>query len=136
MSVAVPTVGGVPQARTPSPFPDLALPAWVSSCSDDALRRTAAPGGFTRGAQYARAGAVLGLSTDADGALVGEVRGGGRRRYVAVVRPTTATRLGEQAGWSGSCSCPVAVDCKHAVAVVLTARRLVSPAAASPAPPA
>jgi superfamily II DNA or RNA helicase len=134
VSAAVPAVGDVPQARTARPFPDLAVPAWVSLCGDDGLRATAGSGSFTRGAQYARAGAVLSLSTDADGALVGEVRGSGRRRYVAVVRPTTAARSGP-AGWSGSCSCPVSVDCKHAVAIVLTARRPVSPAPAPPPPP-
>jgi superfamily II DNA or RNA helicase len=132
----VPTVGVVPQAETASPFPDLTVPAWVSLCGDDALRRAAGLGGFTRGAQYARAGAVLSLSTQADGALIGEVRGSGRRRYVAVVRPAAAARAGQPAGWSGSCSCPVSVDCKHGVAVVLTARRLTTPGAAPPAPPA
>ena len=135
MSAAVAKVGAVPQAYAASPFPDLAVPVWVSSCSDDALRRTSGSGGFTRGQQYARAGAVLSLGARADGALVGEVRGSGRSRYVAVVCQGTATP-GRPAGWSGSCNCPVQVDCKHAVAVVLAARRLVSPTAAPPVPPA
>ena len=119
----------MPQVRAVSPSPDVKVPPWVSGCDDSQLRRTAGPGGFARGTQYARSGAVLSLSVNPDGALLGTVRGSGRHRYAAVVRPVPA-RAGRPAGWSGTCSCPVQVDCKHSVAVLLTARRQV------PAPPA
>ena len=121
----------MPQVRAVSPSPDVKVPPWVSGCDDSQLRRTAGPGGFARGTQYARSGAVLSLSVNPDGALLGTVRGSGRHRYAAVVRPVPA-RAGRPAGWSGTCSCPVQVDCKHSVAVLLTARRHVP---APPAPP-
>ncbi|HWH28953.1 MAG TPA: hypothetical protein VNU26_08340 [Mycobacteriales bacterium] len=115
-----------------------ALPAWVSGCDAAALRRVAGAGACTRGTQYARSGKVLHVSVRPDDALVGEVLGSGRRRYSVVVRPVPA-RGARPAGWSGLCSCPVQVDCKHSVATVLAARRLApapSAPSAAPAPPA
>ncbi|WP_129668753.1 SNF2-related protein [Phytoactinopolyspora endophytica] len=76
---------------------------------------------YGRGLTYAREGAVSGIEWDRAGnALLGRVRGQGRKVYstVAFFEPSggASYRL-----MRGACTCPVGVDCKHVVALVLTA---------------
>nr|WP_283251309.1 DEAD/DEAH box helicase [Actinomyces sp. AC-20-1] len=72
-----------------------------------------------RGRRYADEGWVLSVSVSAGGdILMAQVRGSGRT-YQTMLH---VTGHGEQPIWSGSCSCPVRTDCKHTVALLLTAR--------------
>jgi superfamily II DNA or RNA helicase len=76
---------------------------------------------FSRGARYAQQGAVeQALWNRTADVLLGSVRGGGGDLYAATARFTpgrgSALRFA-----AGECSCPVGFDCKHIVALVLTA---------------
>jgi hypothetical protein len=116
-----------------APFFDGPPPPWVTALSDADLRRAVGAGAFARGSAYARRGAVLSLSTgDRGRLLLASVAGSSRRQYQTLV--THDPRGGRRRDWSGRCSCPVRVDCKHVVAVVLTARA--SSRAATPEAPA
>jgi hypothetical protein len=64
---------------------------------------------------YARAGRVIGLQTE-DGGQVLTVSGTACRPYRTQVAAT-------RSGWSGTCSCPVGVGCKHVAAVLVAARQ-------------
>jgi superfamily II DNA or RNA helicase len=88
---------------------------------------------FARGAQYALDGAVASVEWDwQDSALRGTVRGSGGNVYTTVAYFSLAGP-GPAGFTHGECSCPVRFDCKHAVALVLTAA--VGPAPASPPAP-
>ena len=64
---------------------------------------------------------MLSLSTGDEGRiLLATVSGSRRGGYQTMV--THQPRTGGNRQWSGRCSCPVQVDCKHVVAVLLTAR--------------
>jgi superfamily II DNA or RNA helicase len=94
-----------------------------------ALQRAAGAGSYARGAEYARQRAVLESSWEPEEtALRGLVRGGEGRVYSAAAffsltgGPRAEFELGE-------CSCPVGFNCKHVVALVLSALAPGSPAA-------
>ncbi|MGH3462899.1 MAG: SNF2-related protein [Kribbellaceae bacterium] len=77
-------------------------------------------GSYERGRAYARRGAVLNVMWDpAASTLHGKVVGHG------AIYQTSAIMNSDDGGpyqfEQGECSCPVAVDCKHVVALVLTA---------------
>ena len=109
------------------------LPSWVAGCSDQELRSRLGSGAFARGAAYARERAVMTLTLQEEGRqLYATVRGSGEHSYQTVVR-AHAFRSGARVDWSGHCSCPMQVDCKHVAAVLLTTRGWLSqtqPAAA------
>jgi hypothetical protein len=70
-----------------------------------------------RGTGCARAGRVTGLQTEGGGqVLTAAVRGTAHRPYRTEVAATCS-------GWSGTCSCPVGVDCKHVAAVLVAAQQ-------------
>ncbi|AXH97931.1 helicase SNF2 [Ornithinimicrobium avium] len=73
----------------------------------------------TRGEAYVAEGRVRTLVAALGGQqLLATVSGADRHLYQTIVR-----RAGtEGADWSGQCSCPVGLDCKHTVATVLAAR--------------
>jgi superfamily II DNA or RNA helicase len=85
------------------------------------LRRAIGGGSYVRGAEYARQQAVLHATWDPqDTALRGTVRGQGGSVYHTAAffsltdgRPVTFAM--------GECSCPVEFNCKHVVALVLSA---------------
>jgi superfamily II DNA or RNA helicase len=109
-------------------------PSWVSAWSDDDLRERFTPGTFERGRVYARAGAVRTVHAGGEGnVLLAQVDGNRRQPYQTLVTGPSA----RQSGIGGRCSCPMAVDCKHVVAVLLTARDRSAAIAApfGPAPP-
>ena len=85
------------------------------------LVRAVGGGSYEAGAQYARQRAVLRIAWDPeDNALRGMVRGHGSNVYQAAAFFSLAD--GRPAEFElGECSCPVAVDCKHVVALVLSA---------------
>ena len=85
------------------------------------LRRAIGGGSFVRGTEYARQQAVLHVAWDRDGsALRGTVQGQGGHVYRTAAFLTLAP--GRPAKFDmGECSCPVAFNCKHVVALVMTA---------------
>lgn len=88
---------------------------------ETAMRQVVDDGTLARGMAYAGQGAVLEFRwLDGDARLVGSVRGSGRHIYVTGAT-IDRTRSGAVVGVRGNCSCPMAVDCKHVVALVLTA---------------
>jgi len=103
---------------------------WVDAIDTAALRSAVDPGTLARGRDYARRGRVRRLER-LPGELRAEVVGSGH------VYRTHVAPLGDRArrpGFIGTCSCPVGEDCKHAVAVLLTAQTGVGgSAAAAPA---
>ena len=108
-------------------------PAWVAACTDRVLLARLGSGAHTRGAAYAQQRAVLTLSSDGE-VLSATVRGSGRKVYQTVVREQRSRAGGPD--FTGSCSCPMDVDCKHVAAVLITARTQIARPAPSPAPPA
>src|SRR5215472_406377 len=97
----------------------------------DSLQARVDHGSFMRGVRYAGQGAVAQLRWEPSrSALHGQVRGstGGFYTTIAYLSPGSRTRLRFS---RGVCSCPVAADCKHVVALVLTAA---APASPSPEP--
>jgi superfamily II DNA or RNA helicase len=99
-----------------------ALPAWIAHLDDGALVGRFGVPTFERGSAYWRSGSVQSITTGDSGAMVlATVRGSGRSEY-----QTLLTRHADGSAWGSRCSCPMGSDCKHVVAVVLTARELAS----------
>ncbi|MBB4906411.1 DEAD/DEAH box helicase [Actinophytocola algeriensis] len=95
--------------------------ALLSGVDISGLEEAAGRSSYARGVKYARDRAVLSLWWDEDACAVrGRVRGSWGETY-----DTTAyfsSRRGPALAFAeGECSCPVGMDCKHAVALVLTA---------------
>ena len=98
------------------------------------LRYAVGGAAYERGVVYARQGAVGEVWWDESARLLsGFVRGSAGRSYSAQAGFVTAAS-GRLEFKSGQCSCPMVMNCKHTVALVLAARgkqaRLTSPAAA------
>ena len=95
-------------------------------------------GSLARGLQYARAsGRVRVVSLDNDGTvgrlfISGTVRGSSKHPYATEVLVNYDAASGTAFHVSGECSCPVEFDCKHAVALLVTA---LSDALSEPPPP-
>ncbi|HWG13074.1 MAG TPA: DEAD/DEAH box helicase [Streptosporangiaceae bacterium] len=85
------------------------------------LRRAIGGGSYVRGTEYARQRAVLHVAWDpGDSALRGTVQGQGGHVYRTAAFLTLPA--GQPAKFDmGECSCPVAFNCKHVVALVMTA---------------
>jgi superfamily II DNA or RNA helicase len=93
------------------------IPSWVYDWSDERLRARFAHGTFARGLGYATLHAVRIVKAGGDPSiLLAQVAGSERTPYQTVVTSPGRFRV------QGRCSCPVASDCKHVVATVLTAR--------------
>ncbi len=96
------------------------------------LRRAVDGGSYERGAEYARQRAVIHAAWDQeDDALRGIVRGHGSNVYRAAAFFSLTDERSAQFEM-GECSCPVEFNCKHVVALVLSA---VDPGSARPARP-
>ncbi len=96
-------------------------PARLALPSDHALVGRVGVPTFERGRAYWRSGAVSDLSTGGRGdLLLAAVRGSGHTTYRTLV-----TR--DAGSWTSRCSCPVQVDCKHVVALLLAARQASQP---------
>jgi uncharacterized Zn finger protein len=86
-----------------------------------ALRTAAGQGAFERGVRYASQGAVVQLRWEpSQSALQGLVRGSAGSFYTTIAYFSPGTRTALRFS-RGVCSCPVGLDCKHVVALVLTA---------------
>ncbi|MFL5337517.1 MAG: SWIM zinc finger domain-containing protein, partial [Geminicoccaceae bacterium] len=87
---------------------------------------------FQRGRHYALDGAVRGLKVSDDGRrLWAQVRGSGRQPYR--VQVTVADGRGRRV--VSYCSCPIGSQCKHGVAVMLSALRSSGSLQSAPPPP-
>ena len=99
---------------------------WPARVSDDQIIGSVGQRTFLRGRSYVRQGRVRSVSISAEGdILTGQVRGSGGRVYQTMVYCHSSDD--PRPVWTSSCSCPVGTDCKHAVAVLLTARRQAVP---------
>ncbi|GAC57125.1 putative helicase [Gordonia hirsuta DSM 44140 = NBRC 16056] len=72
-----------------------------------------------RGRAYAKQDRISGIEWSTPTVLRGVCRGSGRNRYRCTV--TLVVQGGQVADTFGSCSCPVATDCKHCAALILAA---------------
>src|SRR5690606_35719891 len=98
-----------------------ALPSWLGQITDAELERVCGAGALARGRDYARSGHVLSLASGDRGRMVlGEVSGSRGVTYSTLVTHVGDVQRGAQ--WVSRCNCPVAVRCKHAVALILEAR--------------
>ena len=96
-----------------------------------ALAEAVGPDTYERGVQYARQHMVVrALWKMSAGALAGTVRGQYGHVYTTTARFSAADGAGPRF-LQGECSCPVGVNCKHVVALVLTATATERPAADS-----
>jgi superfamily II DNA or RNA helicase len=89
---------------------------------NEAILRMVGHEAFARGVVYARTGRVREVELDLDAMTVsGSVEGTYRDAYETVVQ----LARGENGGSTthrGHCTCPIALDCKHAAAVLIAAR--------------
>jgi superfamily II DNA or RNA helicase len=95
------------------------------------LEEAAGPTSYARGLTYARKHAVISMHWDeAESAVRGRVMGSHGEVYSTTAY--FASGYGPALGFAeGECTCPVAMDCKHVVALVITAAGRVP----APAPP-
>ncbi len=93
------------------------IPEWVARLEDVTLKRDFGVPTFMRGRDYADRGMVGMVQTD-DRTLSGAVTGG--RVYRVRVN-------GGHGFVGGSCTCPMQVNCKHVVAVILSVRDSAEP---------
>ncbi|CUU55424.1 SWIM zinc finger [Parafrankia irregularis] len=98
------------------------LPAELRDVDRGHLRVAVGDTTYRRGLGYAQEGAVLQVSwRPAGNTLAGVVAGSHAERYLTTVQ-FTGVGSGEQWWFEGGrCTCPVGLDCKHAVALVLAA---------------
>jgi len=92
----------------------------VITATDEAiLRKEVGSPTFDRGREYARLGAVR-TSAWSHGRtrVVGEVQGGSPEPYYASVELVRSSS-GGLSGFFAQCTCPVGINCKHSVALVL-----------------
>ena len=91
----------------------------ITPADQEALEQLVGTATFERGSGYAHGGAVRNRTWSPGGTrVVGEVQGGAARPYVASVELTRSATQ-ELADFQATCTCPVGVNCKHAVALVL-----------------
>ena len=98
--------------------------AWKALLSHEAIIEMVGHEAFARALVYAKSGRVRDVEFD-DEALVisGWVRGTYRDDYTVSVH-LASSRTGAVSAYRSQCSCPIAVDCKHAAAVLIVARHL------------
>ncbi|HYI55979.1 MAG TPA: DEAD/DEAH box helicase [Microlunatus sp.] len=105
---------------------------WARLLSNDAIIAMVGHEAFARGMVYARNGNVADVRVDAEQRTIsGQIVGSDRKRYLVLVE------LVDQAGGTGhraTCTCPVVRDCKHAAAVMFTARAQLAAEARSARP--
>jgi superfamily II DNA or RNA helicase len=100
--------------------------SWNSLLSHEAIIQMVGHEAFARAMQYVKLGHVYDVDVDADTLTIkGRVRGTVRDDY-AVTVILASSRSGAISVYRSQCTCPVALDCKHAAAVLIVARRLVA----------
>ena len=99
----------------------------VADIDSASLAEAVDPGSYERGVQYVRQHAVVrALWKLSAGALAGTVRGQYGNVYTTTARFSSADGLVHRFE-RGECSCPVGFNCKHVVALVLTATGALRP---------
>jgi superfamily II DNA or RNA helicase len=99
--------------------------SWNSLLSHEAIIQMVGHEAFARAMVYARSGHVFDVDFDAEELTVtGRVRGTVRDDYAVKVF-LASSRSGTVSVYRSQCTCPVAMDCKHAAAVLIVARQLV-----------
>jgi superfamily II DNA or RNA helicase len=105
-------------------------PSWLVDCTDQALRARLGADTWARGAAYTRDRAVQSVESRTQGLVLhATVRGSRSRSYSTLVR-AHQVRPGGPVDWTGHCTCPMQIDCKHVAAVLLTTREQLSGASA------
>ncbi|MFC7597191.1 SNF2-related protein [Terrabacter sp. GCM10028922] len=95
---------------------------WVGDVTDPDIAQQVGSRTFDRGQAYAAERRVRSLATRPDGMmLLGTIDGSGSETYQTIIEARPHPK-GRSHLWSGRCSCPVGTDCKHVVALMLTAR--------------
>jgi superfamily II DNA or RNA helicase len=98
--------------------------SWKSLLGNDAIISMVGHEAFARAMVAVRDGHVHDVELDAERLEIsGRVKGTYRDDYVVRVF-LAASRSGTVTAYRSQCSCPVAVDCKHAAAVLVVARHL------------
>ena len=95
----------------------------VTGIDPVALAEAVGPDTYEQGVQYARQHMVVrALCKKSGGVLAGTVRGQYGHVYTTTARFSAADGTGPRLPrfLQGECSCPVGVNCKHVVALVLT----------------
>jgi superfamily II DNA or RNA helicase len=94
----------------------------VAELTDPEIAQQVGSRTFERGEAYAAQRRVRSIASRPDGLmLLGTVEGSGDETYQTIVTARPHPK-GRSHLWTGRCSCPVEHDCKHAVALLLTAR--------------
>lgn len=109
---------------------------WLRSLDDDVLRGEFDRGTFQRAVAYAQGNRVLLTGTAGNPhVLEARVLGSRSQLYTTSIHPYF-DEFGDPDYWTTECSCPIGGDCKHAVALIMAARkhldggsRVASPAA-------
>jgi superfamily II DNA or RNA helicase len=101
-------------------------PSWVEECTDQALRARLGPGTYARGAAYARDRAVVSVASHGQGLVLHAVVKGSRSRSYSTLVRAQASRPDGPYDWTGHCTCPMQIDCKHVAAVLLVTRAQLS----------
>jgi len=96
--------------------------SWDLLLSNEAIRAMVGSEAFARAMVYARSGHVRDVSLDEEARTVsGRVSGTHRDSYEVTVY-LAPSRSGGTTVYRSQCTCPVALDCKHAAAVLVVAR--------------
>ncbi|PZF83953.1 DEAD/DEAH box helicase [Jiangella anatolica] len=93
----------------------------IQANDEAGLLKVVDPSTFVRGLMYAQHGAAIEVAWErGDGIISGRVAGSARQPYstIAILK---AVPGGGHAFVEGRCNCPVGFDCKHVVALVMTA---------------
>ncbi|GAA2740997.1 DEAD/DEAH box helicase [Terrabacter aerolatus] len=107
---------------------------WVADVTDPDITQQVGTRTFDRGRSYAAERRVRSLATRPDGMmLLGTIEGSGSETYQTIIEARPHPK-GRSHLWSGRCSCPVAADCKHVVALMLTARDVAQGRVVEPRP--
>lgn len=92
----------------------------IVPADEETLERLVGSSTFARGYGYARSGAVRSCMWSSDGThVIGQVQGGVSKPYVVAVT-VTRSPSNRLLIFDATCTCPVEVNCKHAVALLLT----------------
>ena len=100
--------------------------SWNPLLTHEAIIQMVGHEAFARAMVYAKSGHVYDVEFDAESLTVrGRVRGTVRDDYAVTVF-LASSRSGTVSVYRSQCSCPVAMDCKHAAAVLIVARHLIA----------
>ena len=100
--------------------------SWNSLLTNEAIIQMVGHEAFARAMVYARSGHVYDVDFDAETLRVtGRVRGTVRDDYSVTVF-LASSRSGSVSVYRSQCTCPVAMDCKHAAAVLIVARHVIA----------